>query len=26
MGDLVALVDAPDDGVLFDVDERSDLP
>lgn len=26
MGDRLALVPAPDDGVLFDVDERGDLP
>jgi molybdenum cofactor cytidylyltransferase len=26
LGDRLALVEAPDDGVLFDVDERGDLP
>jgi molybdenum cofactor cytidylyltransferase len=26
LGDRVALVEAPDDGVLFDIDERSQLP
>ena len=25
LGDRLALIDAPDDGVLFDVDQRSDL-
>jgi molybdenum cofactor cytidylyltransferase len=26
LGDRLALVESPDDGVLFDVDERGDLP
>jgi molybdenum cofactor cytidylyltransferase len=26
LGDRLALVEAPDDGVLFDVDQPSDLP
>lgn len=26
LGDRLALVEAPDDGVLFDVDQKSDLP